>query len=274
MSLTLNKSDFYVGVSRFFGWGDGEANGDRAWTAKQLRVLKDCVDSGCRQFYFPPPHPQGGAESYRWTFLTPTGQITVPTEDDETLLPRALFPEDFGGFVSRLTIKSDGAIYHPIEVVNEARLREMYSRNPSTSGRPLFAAERPLKGTTPGHGPRRELIIYPRPDAEYTFQFQYSLLPDCLSDSYPFAYGGQEHSETILESCLRIAEERYDDVRDGPHSAKFFELLAGSISRDRSHKPHVIGYNADHSDCFEHGRRRFADYWQPVTLNGLPMGDY
>lgn len=272
-SLTLKKSDFYVGVSRYFGWGDGPDNDDKAWTAKQLRVLKDCVDSGCRNFYWPPP--TSGLESYQWTFLTPVGEITIDTSDDVTEIPHTPFPDDFGGLLSKMTIHAGNSIYVPLMVINEARMREMYASNPSTSGRPQFAAERPNKGTNPS-GPKRDLLIYPRPDTSYTFKFQYNLLPDSLSDKCPFAYGGQEHSETILESCLRTAEERYNDMlpNSGPHSMKFFELLAASISRDRAHKPHVIGYNADHSDLNERGRMWLRDYWQPVTYNSLPMGSY
>jgi len=268
-TLTLRKSDFYVGTSRYFGWGDGPANEDKLWNKKQERVLKDCVDSGCRNFYWPPPTPQGGMETYQWTFLTPVGSLTIPTSTDAVPLPI-----DFGGFVSKLTVSGDSTIYVPLEIINEARLREMYAQNPSVSGRPLYAADRPVKGTTHTDGPRRELLIYPTPDQAYTFRFQYNLLPECLTDAFPYAYGGQEHSETILESCLRVAEERYDDQMNGPHTQKFFELLAASISRDRSHKPHVIGYNADLSDALESGSRWFADYWQPVTYNGLPMGSY
>ncbi len=273
--LTLKKSDFYVRVSDFFGFGLGAERGDRAWTAKQLDRLKDCVDSGCRNFYWPPPVPGGGPETYQWSFLTPVGEMTVPQWDGVTdELPFAFLPEDFGGFLSKLTVHQDNTIFLPIQVINEARMRDMYRMSPAVSGRPQYACERVLKGTTHTTGPKRQLLIWPNPDQEYTFRFQYSLLPDCLTDSYPFAYGGQEHSETILESCLRVAEERYDNVTNGPHAMKFFECMAASISRDRAHKPHVLGYNGDSTSW---GRNRcpwLRDYWQPVTYNSLPMGSY
>jgi hypothetical protein len=272
-TLALKKADLYRLVGRWLGYGDGPDFGDRAWTTKQTAVIKDCVDSGCRNFYRPPP--QSGINLIQWTFLTPVGSVTIDAASDSVKRPEPL-PEDFGGFVSKLTVAvSDSSIYQPVDIINEARMRELFSTNPSTSGRPQRAAEVVLKGTHNDAPPRRGLIIYPIPDQQYTFRFQYSLLANALSDESPWAYGGEEHSETILESCLRIAEERYNDLMNGPHSQKFFECLAASVARDSQHKPHLIGYNADNSDALERGSKRwFADYWQPVTFNGLPMGSY
>ena len=55
-------------------------------------------------------------------------------------------------------------------------------------------------------------------------------MPDYLSTPFPYAYGGAEHAETILESCLAVAELRLDDMA-GPHNQQFMARLAASISR-------------------------------------------
>ena len=52
----------------------------------------------------------------------------------------------------------------------------------------------------------------------------------------------------ILQSCLAIAEQRFDD-NDGPQYKRFIERLAASIIHDRNvSTPDYFGYNGDNSD--------------------------
>jgi len=53
--------------------------------------------------------------------------------------------------------------------------------------------------------------------------------------------------ETILASCLAVAEQRHDDMK-GPMWQSFVERLTASVAYDARMKPERLGYNADRSD--------------------------
>jgi hypothetical protein len=63
-----------------------------------------------------------------------------------------------------------------------------------------------------------------------------------------YLYGGSDHSETILYSCLSEAERRVDDEK-GPMWERFQECLASSVMFDsRDNRSEHLGYNGDDSD--------------------------
>lgn len=255
-TLSLKKQDFEAKVGTFFGWGMGADAGDEEWDSRKTAVIRDCVESGLRQFYFPPPM---NGVPYDWSFLKPTSTLIVDA-DASTLE----MPDDFGGFEGSITVSSPTSrTVMAIQLVNEGIIREMYARSPSQTGVPQMAAVRPLKGTTLNAGQRSELYVFPIADQEYTIQFVYYILANFLDGTHPYAYGGMAHAETILESCLAIAEQRYDDAA-GIHSSKFLERLAASIALDRRMKPQTGGRNWDRSD---------EVYYRPrdvvVTYNGV-----
>ncbi len=98
-------------------------------------------------------------------------------------------------------------------------------------------------------------------------------MPDYLSNTIqPYPYGGGEHSETILEACLSVAEERRDDIPmgTGAHGMAFVTRLAASIAMDSRKKPTKLGYNRDLSDEMDllpWPRRGMNP--DPVTVNGI-----
>ncbi len=96
----------------------------------------------------------------------------------------------------------------------------------------------------------------------------YTILPDFLSGSKPYAYGGSAHTETIIESCLAVAEQRLDDAMT-VHSVQFKRLLAASVGHDRRLQPNNYGYNGDRRDGrFRSFRGRPWDNLT-VTYNGV-----
>ncbi len=251
-TLSLLKADYESKVGIFLGWGA------TAWKTDPEKAdrIKDAVNSGYRRFIFPD-------QPFNWSFLKPFATLTL-VDGDSTIR----MPDDFGGIEGRIAV-SDGAsgIFRPLEIRNPAMIEQMFSEMPDSTGRPLYASLRPLKGTTHTRGQRQELFVFPTADADYSFTFQYYLLPDCLTDEYPYAYGGAEHAETILESCLAIAEERIDDIFGGPHAMAFDKRLRASMAMDRRKKPQNLGTNRDLSDV-ENYRGNLCQYDQnnaPVT---------
>lgn len=259
-TLSLQYRDLAGEVGAYLGYGRGTDLGDRAWTEKQAQAVRSCLASGLRQFYFPPPLKDEGS-SYDWSFLKPVRNLTLASGAHTVALP-----DDFGGIEGPITLSSDSAqVPWEIPINLDINLNQMYSVTPDATGRPMYAAIQWLKGTSPQAGQRAQLLVYPIADAAYTLQVCYYILPDYLSGQLPYAYGGAQHAETILESCLAIAEQRLDDS-SGVHSEKFRERLAASISLDRRSKPQNLGYNADRSDGYY--ARHDRHYLGRVTYNG------
>lgn len=260
-SLSLQYVQLKGEVGEFLGFGRGPDNGkDSVWDAAQTSDIDFCVSSGMRVFYF--------SSGYDWSFLSPGGSSLLKANAQTCPLP-----DDFGSFDGPLTIQTSGSTSMPwrIEWRNEGAIREMYSINPTQTGPPMFAAQSPLRGTTGLQGQRFQLFIFPAADQAYTIQFNYDILPDYLSGAFPFAYGGAAHAETLLESCLAIAEQRRDDAMS-VHTAKYKELLEQSKAYDSRNKPQKLGPNFDHSDDAGYNRSN-AHWWAPAaTYNGGAFG--
>lgn len=254
-TLSLSKVDYEVKVSRIAGYPIGIANGgDKDPTAKQSSIIKDCVESGLRRFYHC---------GYKWSFLRPF--VTIALADGERTVR---LPDDYAGVEGRITI-SDGSssLFEEIEFINPAKVDAMYSAYPDSTGRPQYASQRALKGTSKTKGQPNEVFVFPEADSDYWLRFQTYILPNCLDGTYPYAYGGAEHVETILESCMAILEERYDNIPAGygPHGIAYEKLLKESMALDRRKKPQSIGRNTDTSDdnvCWFDSR-------SAVTYNGV-----
>lgn len=116
-------------------------------------------------------------------------------------------------------------------------------------------------------GQRFEMLLYPKPSAANILSFQMNILPEKLTGANPQIYGGAAHSETVLESCLAVAEERYDDTLNGLHKSKFVEKLFASVSLDsKMNRPENLGNNRDLSDF---GRNERRSRVRSVTVNGI-----
>ena len=253
-TLSLNYNDLQAEVGSFLGWGMGNTPPytDQAWTTFQLNRIVSAVKSGLRNFFF--PVPQQGAPVYDWSFMRPVTTLTLSAGDATIPLP-----DDFGGFEGEITLlTSKGLLWHAIKLVNEGQVRERYTYSPNVTSRPQMAALQPLRGTTATQGTRWQLFVYPLPDMAYTLQFQYYVLSDFLDGAFPFPMGGMAHVETILESCLAVAEQRQDDT-PGVHTANFQARLLASIAADRRHKAQSLGYNGDRSDVPVRGLR--SGWW-------------
>lgn len=262
-SLSLLYKQIKGELGSFLGYGRGPDNNDSTWTTAQSYDLDTCLASGLRQFYWPAPL-DGAHGSYDWSFLKPVA--TLFFDQGESTVD---IPDDFGGFEGQITCVATSSTSVPwaIQWRNEGSIREMYSVSSTITGPPMYAAEAPLKGTGGDRGQRSQLIIFPLADQDYSLQVQYYISPDFLSGAFPYAYGGAPHAETILESCLAIAEQRRDDAMS-VHTMKFKERLAASISMDRRNKPQKLGRNIDRSDNVGWSRTDVHSWAPAATYNG------
>lgn len=259
-TLALAYSEVAAEVGSYLGFGRGTNYADPAWSTQQQNMIDSCVKSGLRQFYFPPPID--GLNTYDWSFLKPTATMTLASGVNTVALP-----DDFGGFEGVITVLSPTQVNWPIYLYNEGIIREAYAMNPTISGRPIQAAIQPLKGTTGTTGQRFQLFFFPSPDTNYSIQFQYYLLADFINGTISYAYGGMAHAETILESCLAIAEQRIDGSNT-VHSGQFMTRLAASIGKDRQYKAQTLGYNRDLSDG-NYAYRDWLHYSDNILVNGV-----
>ena len=268
-SLELKKSDFDAAVAFYLGYGRGADFDETAWTTTQRNIINEHVATGLRRFYFPSLTPNAPS-SYSWTFLKPTAEIHLSSGIEAVALP-----DDFNGFDSAISVTQDGGTYPTtIWPTGIGRINQMYAATPDASGRPAAIAVSPIKGTTTLNGQRFQLTVFPIPDGEYTLTGQYVILPNCLTGTMPYCYGGAAHADTIRESCLAAAEKDSDDM-SGIHEMQFQQRLAASISIDRRMQAQVLGYNGDKSVRMNRGAglyNRGYDWRIPVTVNGVDPG--
>jgi len=155
-------------------------------------------------------------------------------------------PDNFGGIEGDLTYAAADSGWNSVRVISEEQIRRRRMVNRGASY-PEVCAIRPKSGFTGANGQRFEILFDPAPNAAYTFSYRAQVLPGQLSESYPYPLGGMAHGETILESCLSVAEQRLNGEA-GLHTVKFTKRLTSSISQDaRAMTPATLGYNGDPS---------------------------
>jgi hypothetical protein len=195
-----------------------------------------------------------------------TGVITIDSEDIFTL------PWDYGGMTGDGRFKYDESEnrLNYIEVTSDVRIGHLRQASLAT-GTPYLAAIIPL--TTAGaQGQRWGALFHPPPNDVLTLHYRYYVLADALVDtSAEYPYGSVPHSETILESCLAIAEMREKDSASTVHQDRFLELLQGSIDHDRmlGEAIQTYGYNRDMSDGVDGPRPELSRHYSLITHEGV-----
>lgn len=238
-TLTIPKKELEAQVGLFLGYGRGEQYNEKAWNDKQLGIIDQCVRSGLRQFYYPPPV---GGRKYTWAFLSPVATLTLPSAGTTVELP-----DDFGSLVGDVVNVTTGSRRTGLKVPISALVRQYSQASPDQVGEPQYAILEPVRGTTAKQSSRWQIRLWPIADQEFTLRFRYNIAPDSLTGDRPYAYGGAPHAETLIESCLAIAEERFDNEHD-VHRTKWQERLAASVAYDSDNQPQTFGYNGDRSD--------------------------
>ena len=263
-TLSLSLTDLRKEVGWY--WLGERTSGN--WSTDELAQIDDIINSGLRQFYHPSP---GGIaqKGHKWSFMEPTTTLsTVAGTDDYTL------SANFGGMIGIATYATTDNRWQPIETTGEGRIRLLRQRDSGTSqSDPRFMAIRP-KSSDGSNGQRFELMLWPTPDKAYTVSYRYHALPSKLTTGNPYPLGGEAHAETILASCLAVAEARQEN-NAGIHAANFMQRLQASIAYDRHmHTPNVTGYNGDASDQYhlteQQNRYNNGDV---VTYNGSAFYD-
>lgn len=184
-------------------------------------------------------------------------------------------PSDFGGLRGEVTFRDDDG-YAPLRLVNEASIMRLRTEGNYTKDVPEYVAIIPTGTDNESQISQTfKLSVWPFPDKKYDLLFSYTVYANAMSaagaetDDLHVPIGGAYHSETILSSCLAVAEQIVDEFNNpGKMQAKFIERLSASISYDRRNMlPDGFGYNGDHSNSISPtaSRRRL----QNVTRNNV-----
>jgi len=155
-------------------------------------------------------------------------------------------PDDFGGVDGAVTY-DPGQQYQALQMTSDARIRVLAQQS-ANQGPPSLYAIRPR--TWPASGTsstRHEIMFFPFPDAAYAVQMSYKVLAGALAGATDVPLGGAGHSETLISSCLAIAEQ-YGVTQKSNHRETYLRHLTASVVRDRGSGGGNLGYNRDRSD--------------------------
>lgn len=261
-NLNLTFGDYLAEVGSFLGWGRGLDKGDRDWGTRKTAQLVEITKSGLRKKYFPSLPPP--LLTYEWSYLR-IFHTAILTDGASSLL----LPDDFGGFEGQVYVSnSSDSMLVPVRVGDEAQVVYAQSQQPDTTGAPQLISEGRLKGTNSQRSERTRLKVWPEADQDYTLKFVYHVLPEALTESHPYNYGGAAHAETFKYACLSVAEIDLDGKQNGPHEQAFQRALLASIGRDRLRKPQYFGKNRDHSDPYDRSDQRTHGF-SYTTVNGV-----
>ncbi len=254
-TLSIGFPELQVEVGRFLGYGSTLAN----WTASQLAEINSLVQSGVRRVYYPPA-VSADTLGYEWSWLRPTKTLFIVAADADYDLP-----DDFG--------RPNDAIYFPadqhrssISIISVGKLLSMRAYA-SVSGTPKYAAIR-YKASDGSVGQRQEILFYPTPDAALTLSYEYEAYSGALTTAYPYPLGGMQLAELYIESCLAVAESRFDDETQGLHSRDYGALLQDAIARDRKRGAHIFGQMGHRESVSVVPRHGDTGSSYPITYKG------
>lgn len=92
------------------------------------------------------------------------------------------------------------------------------------------------------------MMVYPFPEEAMSLHFHAKYAPQELSNAADQPLGAPSHSETIMVSCLAVAEE-FGDTPSSKYRELFMQRLAASVMSDRTGMyAGNLGYNKDESD--------------------------
>ena len=218
-TLSLGYSDLRQAVGHFLSFGTTIAS----WTATQIAIIDDIVQTGYRRVLYPLAM-DAGTVGYEWSWLRPTETLaTVVDEGDYDL------PDDYGRIVGEFHF-APNEHRASVKIIALAALLDMRSSS-DRNGCPIYAATR-YKSSDGTTGQLQEVLFYPEPELDRTLYYSYDAYTGKLTDVVAYPLGGMSMSEVYKESCLAAAESHIMD-EIGVHTKLYQSLLIDAIARDR-----------------------------------------
>lgn len=210
-----------LSVGSFLGLGEADAQ----WDEYQQKKIDWIVQQGVAQFYNPPPVP-GQLRPHVWSFLMDRATLSISSGDYDYDLPST-----FGGVMTEVTHQvADGQ--RKLEIVDEVTIRALQAKD-DQSAVPSYLAIRP-KTIDLTSEQAFEAILYPTPDASYTLEYRFKVNHAVLDSTNLYPLGTRTHSQTIVFSCLAMAELNQAKQPGGMYQA-FLSQLRASLQLDALH---------------------------------------
>jgi hypothetical protein len=221
-TLSLTLDELRREVARFLSFGRDYTN----LNITQQEDVDSIIRRGLRQFYQPPP--VAGFPSHQWSFLRPTVSFSTVANQETYQLP-----DDFGAMMgSRINFATIMYVDGPL-IVSDYQYRAFKESSTAEEGLPVYATVRVRASTGDVPTPvRHDLLLWPKPTRVHAMTYQYAAIQDAVTGSLSYPAGAAMHGETIIASCLAIAEE-YVVSPTSQYRQLFRERLASSISLDR-----------------------------------------
>lgn len=258
--LSIGASDLRAEIGALAGYG--RVSGD--WSTDELADINRWMNSGIRRVYYPPAFRSEIKDSdvvgYEWSFLRPWTTLSVVSGTSDYTLP-----DDFARFIGPLHY-AESENRKAIVSIPTPDILELRSGT-ATTGAPQYVAER-WKSSTGSTGQRKEALLWPEPDNDWTLSYQYEAYQGALSDTYPYPLGGMKMAELYLESCLAVVEVRAND-EPGPHYAEYVRLLIDAVARDKNQGAQNFG-QMGHREQLDAGefRRGLTGGTYSITYKG------
>lgn len=240
MSLGIDCARIKREVGRMLGLSRDPAD----WSAQSAQDVWDIIDSGLACFYVPPRAP-GERKAHQWSFLRPIGTIDFEVDTNEYDMPANYAGADGPIFY---VPNNDTLVPTQIFTTSEAVIlqRQSLDHYSEMSSCPTLAAIRPASSVTTEQQIYK-MLVWPTPSMEATVKFKYFARQPEIRDDDAVPMGGDEHAETILASCLSVAETRLND-ESTLYRDQFAQRLQASIDHDRAkNAADTLGYYGDRS---------------------------
>lgn len=225
-SLVLTLSDLYTRVSTFLAI----TTGDTAPTGDDLTLCKNIVYRGYRRFLYPVDMRTG--ERHEWSFLKQLHVLNTQSGKWKYDLPLT-----FGDLLEEPHFDSDDT-YGELSRITPGQILELRAATTS-EGFPVYFALAPYTFDDE-IGTGYEMWIDPVPDGIYTLKFYYRLDPLKPENTGSYLVGGMKASESILESCLSVAEQQEDGII-GIHTKLADDLVQKLIITDIQEESDILG---------------------------------
>lgn len=229
--LQHDVRDLMNGVGHYLGHNveaDPLASTLEFWDADQLADVKRVVNSGYRQFLYPPAVDE--KSPHEWTFLTPAAVQVFGAGVASVDLPL-----DCSGVVFGVVVQGTGDVadfkHQKLKIIPEHDWLAITGNNATAVlGTPKYAS---IISPTQQGGVEQsyQMALYPAPQNGVTIRYRYMREPLMLDETQVIPWGGDRHSETLMQSCLAAAELLQDDEH-GVHWERFLHRLRFSIAID------------------------------------------
>lgn len=232
-TLSLTRDNLREEVGLKLGYGVDTSG----WEPEQISRIDICVRGGLGNFYVPITQDQ--KTIYEWSFLRLTATIALTdTQGADDL------PDDCDGIIDGFVVTTGDATAAVIPVIPVKDLLKLRATTESDAV-PKYAAIR-IKDTDPttAISQRYEVLWFPAPDAGNTVSYEYPVKVDTIGSTNTYLPGGASHSQTIIASCLAVAEQ-YLTPGETTHQQAFQQRLQASIEYDKRNQQTRLGMTWD-----------------------------